>query len=380
MAQCEKTAEQVLADLKSEIAHLYELSNSQNEQPLKNLDLTELNKIKVNPDLLAYINNYFDSLLQYYDEIDGDYVPPYVSVQFFEDGTVSNSAEDVNLNGSILNEFEIVELLTRRSDRVTRRRYGGGDFVIKREEDLLDNEKCLFKKRIIHEFFIGNILNRLWDEAPYFSFTFGLFAYLHPCEGDQKFLIRKYEPGVSLLDMLRNRELNIHEAWQFILLVIEIAQFIYDKYRIRHQNLHGHNVLLQELDGRYWIFEVNEKRFYSRYRPILIDFSDAQISLDQHTTFNKRVLSEWPDIIQLMWGFCLKTRNHHFFAEHYPSITPKTTHKEIGNMVSDLVGQKIFGTLNRHFGNFRLPNQSRIGGRFVNYVDSHVNGGDISAR
>lgn len=351
-----------------------ESNTAQTDIPLDKLDLSRLNEPWCPPELTSYIENFFSTMDQYITiEDDSTVISAQLSANFVVNGA-DETAEETP--GTFLDLFDDGAVsLSSRSDRVVYRTYRGGCFVIKREHDVIGEEKFMLRKNLFYEYFVGKMLNVMRKLNPFFSYTFAYGTIHHPCEGNQSFLFRQYAHGISFMNMLRDRHFkNLEEPWHLICLTKRIIEQAYSEVGFLHQNLHLFNIILVPLlydeyrddenstrpdNGYYEIkFENPKQVFKVRYAPFIVDLNNAQIACKEKV-FNRLKESIWPDMVQMMWGFCSRTNNIHYFREVNMAIHPRLTHDKVGELINDAQAIEIFKRLNARFGKWNA--EARLG-------------------
>lgn len=162
---------------------------------------------------------------------------------------------------------------------------------------------------LIHEYFIGSILNNLRNIIPNFMYVFSGLSCSLPTfnnqrqlinlcshKGSVKYLISEYINGVSLEKLIIDREINIDKIIVLILEILLALNVAWNKYNFVHQDLHLKNILVRRL-RQDTIFSYpfgNSKTpvyIISDYLPMIIDYGLSRVSFRD----NEFGVSEMPE-------------------------------------------------------------------------------------
>lgn len=141
---------------------------------------------------------------------------------------------------------------------------------------------------ILHEFFVGTLLNTLRKDIPNFVYTFGLF----PCDITKNFCEKKgqyyasaieYIEGKSLEKIIKDGEITSEELLKIVLQILFALYYAENKYRFVHNDLHTENIIVRQLRTRQIVqyrFMERQVNIVSDMVPVIIDYGYSRIEYD----------------------------------------------------------------------------------------------------
>lgn len=154
---------------------------------------------------------------------------------------------------------------------------------------------------LIHEFFIGNYLNKLRSKIPNFMYTYGLFNCSQikrgiPCPdpisgkaATQDYLIiERINPGYDVFSALRSDNLEFAGFMSAYLQVIASIGVAYQELNYTHYDLHTSNVLIQDIPSVhgfvYIPYTLEGKTIYIKATRIakIIDYGKSHITITRN--------------------------------------------------------------------------------------------------
>ena len=150
---------------------------------------------------------------------------------------------------------------------------------------------------IIHELFVGTILNQTRKDIPNFVFTFGsfdcskpfgrfnrIFSYCKRSEFNIKYLmLENIVNSISLGDYLQTDDYNFMDFLAIYLQVLYALNYANQEFKFTHYDLHASNVLLVKYDDQIQIPYTTEngtEYLRTKYLAYIIDFGYSYLQFE----------------------------------------------------------------------------------------------------
>jgi len=172
---------------------------------------------------------------------------------------------------------------------------------------------------LIHEYYVGTLLNELRKDIPNFMFMYGIFKCglsipLCSEKGNSNFMVSEYIYGRSMREMIISPGRNFKSVFTAISQICLALQMAYDRYKFTHQDLHLGNIIVSDLrDTKIIKYHIQNGEVYvaSDVCAVIIDYGFSVIhNGDEYVKikkFNRKYMNIEPkpgiDLFKMMTNF-----------------------------------------------------------------------------
>lgn len=199
------------------------------------------------------------------------------------------------------------------------------------------------KTNNIHEYFVGNLINRIHMKYPKQL----VFTYFSFSDEEHSYLLAEYKQKTeTLLDIINKKKLKnfdeLIEIWIHTCLLLQVLQ---NTIGFVHMDLLPWNLLIIVLEEPKWfVYEEIGHRIFTKFLPILIDYESSHVSYKSQSFYNTIpfVLNQFTDIFFLIYKSIenfLKVYENSIFYVHSYDNKVKNTHLVFLNQKVHLLNQ-----------------------------------------
>lgn len=244
---------------------------------------------------------------------------------------------------------------------------------------------------LLHEYIVGAILNKLRENAPYFSYVYGLLdcnAISNPTVGESlqlcdpykgissRHLLMEYVDGTTLDKLLNKGTLTQPELNKILHATFLAMHIANDKYGFCHYDFHSGNVMIRKLERSISLpFNIGNQVIYlnTRYVPTVIDYGFSRISFEGKTYHrdgvfeigdnintlkeNHPIVDFYKLIFSVIWILCEAKTMTSSLTSYFLDLIKQASLKGIVHIRD---GERITNLLKSANRNQPLPNPSAL--------------------
>lgn len=253
-------------------------------------------------------------------------------------------------------------------------KYIENSLAIKQSKDIHNQDD------IIHEFFVGTLMNTLRKDLPNFVFTLGFFSCDNSisrfCQtlGNNYKLLLEYINGKNLKTMIKEKKMTKVQFINIILQIFFSLEYAETKYKFVHNDLHTENIIVRQLRTDQ-IISYNiagaQINIVTDMIPVIIDYGMSRIEYN-NKPFGIKVMPQYGIEYTLykpgidVFRICCSILNDIGSDTHYDDVS-KLLYNNIIQFLSERDSKKIIK--NRKYENYCFP---ALGDSIVN-----VNAGEF---